>query len=96
MGQKFKVTYATITADNEELQSAYDLAIDQVKADWLGAEVPMFIHGQQFYADEKFESYSPIDTDIHLCTAQKGTIAHAKKAIPQRVRAAASATSPPR
>jgi len=81
MAQKFKVTYATITADNEELQSAYDQAIDQVKADWIGAEVPMFINGQQVYAVEKFESYSPIDTDMHLCTAQKGTIAHAKDAI---------------
>jgi 1-pyrroline-5-carboxylate dehydrogenase len=81
MAQKFKVTYATMSADNEELQSAYDEAIAQVKSSWLGVEVPMFINGEKVYADEKFESYSPIDTDMVLCTAQKGTAAHAKTAI---------------
>lgn len=81
MAKKFKITYATISADNEELQSAYDEAIAKVKADWLGVEVPMFINGEKVYADEKFESYSPINTDLHLCTAQKGTVEHAKAAI---------------
>jgi 1-pyrroline-5-carboxylate dehydrogenase len=81
MAQKFKVTYATMSADNEELQSAYDEAIARVKAGWLGVEVPMFINGEKVYADEKFQSYSPINTDMHLCTAQKGTAEHAKAAI---------------
>lgn len=81
MAQKFKVTYATMAADNEELQSAYDEAIARVKAGWLGVEVPMFIDGEKVYADEKFESYSPINTDMHLCTAQKGTAEHARAAI---------------
>ncbi|MFC1975310.1 aldehyde dehydrogenase family protein [Chloroflexota bacterium] len=76
-----KITYATISADNEELQSAYDQAITKVKAEWPGAEVPMFINGEKVYADEKFEGYSPINTDMHLCTAQKGTVEHARSAI---------------
>lgn len=80
-GQKFKVTYATMSADNEELQSAYDEAIAEVKSSWLGVEVPMFINGEKVYAGEKFKSYSPIDTDLELCTAQKGTVEHAKSAI---------------
>lgn len=79
--QKVKVTYATISADNEELQSAFDAAIERVKKNWLGAEVPMFIDGQKVYADEKFDSYSPINVDMHLCRAQKGTAEHAKAAI---------------
>ena len=79
--KKFKVTYATMSADNEELQSAYDGAIERVKAKWLGAEVPMFINGETVYADEKFQSYSPIDTSMHLCTAQKGTVEHARAAL---------------
>jgi 1-pyrroline-5-carboxylate dehydrogenase len=41
----------------------------------------MFINGEKVYADEKFECYSPINTDMHLCTAQKGTADHAKQAI---------------
>jgi 1-pyrroline-5-carboxylate dehydrogenase len=81
MVQKMKITYATISADNEELQSAYDQAIAKVKAEWPGAEVPMFINGEQIYAEEKFEAYSPINTDMHLCTAQKGTVEHVRSAI---------------
>jgi 1-pyrroline-5-carboxylate dehydrogenase len=81
MAQKFKVTYATLSADNEELQSAYDEAVARVKARWLGREVPMFIGGKRVFADEKFEKYSPINTDVHLCTAQKGTVEHARTAI---------------
>jgi len=76
-----KVTYATLSADNEELQSAFDEAIANVKAKWLGLEVPMFIDGEKAYADEKFEDYSPIDTSLLLCRAQQGTREHAKAAI---------------
>ena len=81
MAQKFKITYATMSADNEELQSAFDEAIARVKAEWLGMEVPMFINGEKVYAAEKFASYSPINTDLLLCTAQKGTAEHAQAAI---------------
>jgi 1-pyrroline-5-carboxylate dehydrogenase len=81
MAKKFKVTYATMSADNEELLSAYDEAINHVKSGWLGAEVPIFINGEKVYAEEKFESYSPINTDMHLCTAQKGTKEHAQAAL---------------
>jgi 1-pyrroline-5-carboxylate dehydrogenase len=81
MAQKIKITYATLSADNEELQSAYDQAIENVKAGWLGAEVPMFINGEKVFAAEKFKSFSPINTGMHLCTAQKGTADHANSAI---------------
>ncbi len=76
-----KITYATMSADNEELQSAYDEAIANVKAKWLGVELPMFIDGEKVYAAEKFKKYSPIDADVLLCTAQQGTREHAKAAI---------------
>ncbi len=81
MAQKIKVTYATMSADNEELQSAYDKAIARVKEGWLGAELPMFINGEKVYADEKFKSYSPIDTGMHLGTGQVGTVEQVKGAI---------------
>jgi 1-pyrroline-5-carboxylate dehydrogenase len=76
-----KITYATMSADNEELQSAFDEAIARVRAGWLGREVPLFIGGEKVYAAEKFEKYSPIDTSLHLCTAQKGTAEHAWAAV---------------
>lgn len=78
---KFKVTYATLSADNEELQAAYDEAIAHVKANWLGAEVPMFINGEKVYAEQKFKDYSPINTDTLLCVVQQGTTEHARAAI---------------
>src|SRR5919109_3797702 len=37
--EKFRVTYATMKADNEELQSAYDRGIDVAKS-WLGKRHP--------------------------------------------------------
>ena len=48
-----KITYATMSADNEELQSAFDGAIARVRAGWLGREVPMFIGGEKVFAGEK-------------------------------------------
>jgi 1-pyrroline-5-carboxylate dehydrogenase len=76
-----KITYATMSADNEELQSAYDKAIAKVKAEWVGLEVPMFINGEKAYAAEKFPSYSPIDTQMLLCQAQRGSTDDAKAAV---------------
>jgi 1-pyrroline-5-carboxylate dehydrogenase len=81
MAQKFKVTYATLSADNEELQLAYDEAIARVKAEWLGLELPMFINGEKVYVDEKFKDYSPINTELLLGVAQQGTAEQAKTAI---------------
>jgi 1-pyrroline-5-carboxylate dehydrogenase len=79
--QKIKITYATLSADNEELQLAYDEAIAKVKATWLGAEVPMFINGEKVYANDKFKDYSPVNTETLLCIAQQGTADQAKAAI---------------
>jgi len=81
MATKFKVTYATLSAANEELHSAFDDAVVRVKNEWLGMEVPMFINGEKVYADDKFKTYSPINTDVHVCTAQSGTADHTKAAI---------------
>jgi 1-pyrroline-5-carboxylate dehydrogenase len=81
MSQKIKITYATLSADNEALQSAYDEAITKVRQNWLGAELPMFINGTKVYAEEKFKVYSPINTNTHVFTAQKGTTDHARAAV---------------
>jgi 1-pyrroline-5-carboxylate dehydrogenase len=47
----------------------------------VGVELPMFVDGEKAYAAEKFKKYSPIDTEMLLCTAQMGTREHAKAAI---------------
>ena len=81
MAQKFKITYATMSADNEELQSTMDRAVGLVESEWLGAELPMFIDGEQAFAETKFEKYSPIDTGRLVCRAQKGAVDQAKQAL---------------
>ena len=81
MAQKFKITYATMSADNEELQSAFDAALTNVRSNLLGLEVPMFIGGEKVYASEKTMAYSPVDTTVHLCTAQKGSVEQVRLAV---------------
>lgn len=78
---KMKVTYATLSADNEELQSAMDEAIVTVKATWLDKEYPMWINDAAIYTDQKHESFSPIDTTMKLGTFQWGDRQHSKDAI---------------
>jgi 1-pyrroline-5-carboxylate dehydrogenase len=81
MALKMKITYSTMSADNEELQSAFDEAFAKVRASMLGVEVPMFIDGEKVYAGEKTRACSPTDTSLHLCTAQKGTAEDARYAV---------------
>jgi len=81
MAQQMKITYATISADNEELQSAFDHAIERVRSTWLGEDVPMFINGKRVYTAEKVAGYSPINTELLLCTAQQGIRDHSRAAI---------------
>ena len=46
MAQKFRITYATLSADNEELQRSYDEAAERVKAE-LGKEYPVIVNGEE-------------------------------------------------
>lgn len=95
MALKMKITYSTMSADNEELQSAFDVAFAKVRAGQLGVEVPMFVNGLKVLADDKTVTYSPADTTLHLCTAQKGTVAHAKQAVAAAKAAAAGWAATP-
>ncbi|MBA3586325.1 MAG: aldehyde dehydrogenase family protein, partial [Chloroflexi bacterium] len=60
---RMKITYATLSADNEELQSSFDAAVDRARAD-LGRTYPMLIGGEERTVDETFDDRSPIDTDL--------------------------------
>ena len=78
---KFKITYATLSADNEALQSAFDKAIETVKSTWLGKEFPLWINGREVYTAEKIEDFSPVDTSLKLGVFQSGHRQHSKEAI---------------
>ena len=51
---RMKITYATLSADNEELQSAFDAALERARAD-LGRTYPMLIGAEERLRDETFE-----------------------------------------
>ena len=63
MAEKFRVTYATMSADNEELQAKYDEAAERMKGE-LGKEYPFIVNGEERWTDEKYEEPSPIDSDL--------------------------------
>jgi 1-pyrroline-5-carboxylate dehydrogenase len=60
---KFRITYATMKADNEDLQAAYDQGIETAKS-WLGQQHPFYVNGEARETDQWFEERSPIDNDI--------------------------------
>ncbi|MFN2545228.1 MAG: aldehyde dehydrogenase family protein [Actinomycetota bacterium] len=87
--QTFRITYATMKADNEDLQAAYDRGIETAKS-WLGEEHPYHVNGEARKGESWFEERSPIDHDMVIGRfAQasredvKEAIAGAKAAYPQ-------------
>ena len=78
--KSFKLTYSTMFNPPQELHKRYADAVARVKSN-LGNEYPMFINGQPRFSEEKHKAYSPINTDWHLATFQKGTVADAQDAI---------------
>ncbi len=76
----FKLTYATMFNPPEELHTRFAEAMDKLKSE-LGQEYPMFIGGEERIVDEKYNEYSPINTDVHLATFQKGGAKDAEDAI---------------
>ncbi len=76
----FKLTYATMFNPPPELHTRYEEALARVKAA-LGREHAMLIDGQDVFADEKYQDFSPINTDLVLATLQKGNENHAHQAL---------------
>jgi 1-pyrroline-5-carboxylate dehydrogenase len=77
---RMKITYATLSADNEELQSAFDAALERARGD-LGRTYPMIIGGEERTADETFEDRSPIDRDLVVARFPAGTRQDVRDAI---------------
>ena len=61
--QGFRVTYATMTADNEELHKGYDEGIEKAKK-WLGQRHTFFVNGEAREGESWFEERSPGDHDL--------------------------------
>ncbi len=78
--QRLKITYATLSADNEELQSSFDAAVERARGA-LGATYPMIIGGEERGAAETFDDRSPIDTDLVVARFPVGTRQDVRDAI---------------
>jgi 1-pyrroline-5-carboxylate dehydrogenase len=84
----FKITYATMSTDNEELHAAYDQAIERVQ-ERLGQDHPFFVNGEERSSGDWFEERSPIDRDIVVGRYAQATVADVDAAV-----AAATTFSP--
>ena len=84
----FRVTYATLTADNEELHEAYEHGIETARS-WLGQKHPFYVNGEERWGDATDEERSPIDNDIVIGHFGRATAQDAEDAI-----AAAKAFAP--
>jgi 1-pyrroline-5-carboxylate dehydrogenase len=62
----FRVTYATLSADDDELQASYSAAVEEV-GDSLGAAHPLRI-GDDDRGGDGFTTVSPIDTSVVIGT----------------------------
>lgn len=76
----FKVTYATLSSNNPKLHELFDQAVEKARADF-GKSYPMFINGEERYADETFTMVSPVDLDMEMAHFQKGTAQDARDAV---------------
>ncbi|MEV0675355.1 aldehyde dehydrogenase family protein [Actinosynnema sp. NPDC050436] len=82
MTSRFRVTYATLTADNEDLHTAYEHGVRTAKS-WLGTTVT-----GEFATGPAFTVTSPSETSILLCTAHSATQSDVDRAVCSAARAA--------
>jgi len=85
---RIKITYATLSADNEDLHAGFEAALATTRES-LGAHYRNYIDGAWRDGDGTFEARSPIDRDLLLGTFAKGTAADVDDAV-----AAARAAQP--
>lgn len=77
---RMKITYATLSADNEELQSAFDAALERARAS-LGQAYPMIIGAERRTSDTTFDDRSPIDRNLVVARFPSGTRLDVRDAI---------------
>lgn len=70
--QEFKVTYATLSADNQELHRSLDEAVGQVRGQ-LGQTWPLFVNGAPRTTGHTTESRSPADRSVVVARVASAT-----------------------
>jgi 1-pyrroline-5-carboxylate dehydrogenase len=69
---KFRVTYATLSADNEELHAAYEEGVRTARS-WVGQTIPTVVDGEARTDGEPFTLGSPNDDKLELATVHPAT-----------------------
>ena len=77
---RMKITYATLSADNEELQTAYEAAVEEARG-MLGRTYPMLIGDEERAGSATFDDRSPSDTDIVVSRFPVGTREDVRDAV---------------
>jgi 1-pyrroline-5-carboxylate dehydrogenase len=80
MASETKVTYATLSADDDEMHRKFDAAIAQVKAG-LGRSTPLYIGGRARPTSASSTSTSPADTRVVVARVAAGTAEDVNDAV---------------
>ena len=80
MSTHFRVTYATLSADNEELHTAYEAGL-RLASSWLGADISGYVSGQPRSGGPVFTVTSPGDRSLTLCRVHSATQADVADAV---------------
>jgi 1-pyrroline-5-carboxylate dehydrogenase len=72
MVQKIKVTYSTLASPDPLLDQLYDEAVARAKLNF-GQTFPMYINGEERFADSTFTKVSPVNRDLEMAYFQMGT-----------------------
>lgn len=80
MASRFRVTYATLSADNDDLHAAYDEGLE-VSRTWQGDTVPVYVNGQERTDGDTFDVFSPGDTSLRLARVHAATEADVDDAV---------------
>src|SRR6266704_880577 len=68
----FRVTYATLSADNEDLHAAYEQGVATARS-WLGQTFPTYVTGEARDDGPTFELVSPNDHGLKLASFHAAT-----------------------
>jgi hypothetical protein len=59
MAPRFRVTYATLSADNDDLHTAYEQGLQTARS-WFGSTLPVYVDGESRTTSETSEVRSPV------------------------------------
>src|SRR5437764_4453046 len=78
--QTFRITYATMKADNEDLQVAYDRGVETARS-WLGQKHPYYVNGEAREGEGYDDERSPIDRDVLIGHFARATVQDVDDAV---------------